>query len=397
MSNKEFRDLVLKDQKLTPKIWQNIRPKLEPLLETSRCDRLEMERQQRRSNRETAIGKFYGKFILEVVNLPFHHERFRLLPKLNELLALPSIKSLLEIDMETVTEEQWIEFGSDARLFVLKWWRDCLKQLTARLEDGATVPVDKTKRRSKATEPKAETEEAVSSSIEGLRVQLSSATAVFSCEECDPGRVTRFPHAITHAMSCHYRYSMDEILEVLRPLQPEGQDLVKRLLKDLQLDPETAKSDPPVKDKQDKNLLCTRCDERVAQYMSFDEMIDHFLGAQWWFDNATETVRKSPDSCYPSRTVKSELPTIINDHDWVSRDASLVRQDDKETKEAVWNFQNSFRKQGLNDPLCDVKGIGGEDLEKNPVREVKRCCLLCPKDYGPNPCSTGKIKLHIRW
>ncbi|KAG9025739.1 hypothetical protein FS837_004835 [Tulasnella sp. UAMH 9824] len=405
ISEKEFRDLVLKDQKLTPKselqcrykyqkfsnyglsvvVWQNIKPKLELLLETSRNNRLEMERQQRRRSRETDISKFYEKLGPEVFDLPFKdYELACLLPELDKVFALPSIKSLLEIDVETVTEEQWIEVAPDARLFVLRSWRDCLNQLTAYLEDGATAPVDKTKQRTEATKPNMETEEAVSTSIERLQSKLSRATAVFSCESCYPTRITRFPDAIMHHFSSHFCYDMDGILNALRPLQPQGQDLVKRLLKDLKLDPDTAKSDPPVKNENEKNLLCTLCDERVAKYMSFDEMIDHFLGAQTWFDNATEAVRKSPDYCYPSRTVRSELPTIINDHDWASRDALLVRRDDKETKEGVLKLQDSFRKQGLNDPLFDVKGIGGEDLEKNPWREVTRCCRLCPKGYGPN-------------
>lgn len=56
MGNKAFRDLVLKDQKLTPKIWQNIKPKLEPMLEKSR---LERERSLRRRNRDHAVQRFY--------------------------------------------------------------------------------------------------------------------------------------------------------------------------------------------------------------------------------------------------------------------------------------------------------------------------------------------------
>ncbi|KIO33108.1 hypothetical protein M407DRAFT_17974 [Tulasnella calospora MUT 4182] len=400
MSNKEFRDLVSLIRGLSIVVWQNIKPKLEPLLESSRNQRLEIEKRQRRNNREDAITKFYTQLGLEVMNLPFEHYRLSsLLPKIEEISALPSIKSLLDNDTETVTEEQWIEVAPIARLLVLTWWRDCLKQLAARLEDGATGSADKTKKRTKATKPKAETIEEVSISIEDLRAKLSYTTAVFSCEKCSskPARVCWFPHAIEHVLLCHYYTSMDEFLNKLQPLQPNGQELVNRLLKELGLDPETAKSDPPVQNQNEKNLLCTRCDERVARYMSLNEMIEHYLQAQTWFDNVTEAIRTSPDACYPSRTVKSELPKIVNDHDWASRDALLVRQDDKETKDAVLKLQSDFRKEGLTDPLCDTMGIGGQDLEKNTWREVLRCCLLCPKSYGPYPCSTGKIELHIRW
>ncbi|KAG8918915.1 hypothetical protein FRC00_011953, partial [Tulasnella sp. 408] len=69
------------------------------------------------------------------------------------------------------------------------------------------------------------------------------------------------------------------------------------------------------------------------------------------------------------RTVKSKLPKIVNDHVWTGCNALLVRQDDEKTKEAVLKLQSDFLKQGVNDPSCDTKGIGGEDLENNPWRE----------------------------
>ncbi|KAG8959092.1 hypothetical protein FRC00_001970, partial [Tulasnella sp. 408] len=113
--------------------------------------------------------------------------------------------------------------------------------------------------------------------------------------------------------------------------------------------------------------------------------IEHYLDVQKWFDNVTEAVRTSPDGCYPSRAVNSELPKIVNDHDWMSRDAPLVRQDDKETKEAVLELQRDFKKEGLTDPSCDTKGIGGEDLERHPWREKLHCCRLCPKEHDKEP------------
>ncbi|KAG8957971.1 hypothetical protein FRC00_003248, partial [Tulasnella sp. 408] len=387
MSNKEFKDLVLKHQKLTPKVWQNIRPKLEALLEPRRNDRLEMERRQRRKKREKAIQELYHKLGLEALNLPFHHyDLISLLLPLDKLFALQSIRALWTNDTETVTEDQWIEVAPEIQLVVLRRWRDCLKQVTARLEDGATASVENAGTRSEETDSKAEIVEEVSGEIEGLQAKFSYATSAFVCEgrswpdSC--GKVFWFPYDISHALSCHRQQSMDGIINILRPLQPNGQDLVKRLLKDLKLDPETTKVDHLVEDRDERNLLCTRCDERVATYRSFREMIDHFLETQRWFDNATHAVQISPDSCYPSRTVNSQLPKIVNDHDWISRDALLVRQDDQKVKEAVLKLQSNFWKEGSNDPLCVIKGLGPEDLHMKLWREM-RCCLLCPKSYAP--------------
>ncbi|KAG9023642.1 hypothetical protein FS837_005676, partial [Tulasnella sp. UAMH 9824] len=73
MDNKEFKGLVLKDQKLTPKIWQNIKWKLQPLLETSRNERLEREKRQRRRNRENAISDFYHQIVQKTMCHPFRH------------------------------------------------------------------------------------------------------------------------------------------------------------------------------------------------------------------------------------------------------------------------------------------------------------------------------------
>ncbi|KAG9040631.1 hypothetical protein FS837_000377 [Tulasnella sp. UAMH 9824] len=394
ISNKEFRDLAFKDQKLTDKIWQNILPKLEAQLETHRNERLELEKEQRRSSRENATTKFYHQVGLEAINLPFELWNLTsLLPEADEVFALPSVKALLENDTETVTEEQWTEVAPDARIFVLKWWRDFLKQLTYRLKNNGTVPPNKTKQRTEGTTSDAETPEAISTSIESLQGKLSLTTAAWFCDGCHDKNVFWFPHAIRHLWECHGFYGMDSMLQ---PLRRDDQKLVLRLLKDSGLDPKTAKSEHPVEDDNEKNLLCTRCDERVARYMSWNEMVNHFLAAQRWYENATEAVRKSLDACYPSRTVKSKLPKIVNDHAWTARNALLVRQDDEKTKEAVLKLQSNFRKQGLNDPSCDTTGIGGEDLEQHPWREVKRYCLLCPKSYGPYACSTGKIELHIR-
>ncbi|KAG8930359.1 hypothetical protein FRC01_002890 [Tulasnella sp. 417] len=390
MSNQEFRNLVFKDQKLTPKVWKNIKPKVEMLVEARRNTRLqgvEYMKRQWRINRENAIRNRYHGIGIEVMNLPFGHDRLsELLPKIDDVFALPSIKALLEVDTQTITEDQWIEVAPDVRLFALKWWRDCLEQFAGRLEHGVTGSDNETQAKTKAECAETETVEAVSVSIEGLRAKLSYATAVFSCEDYHLMTVYRFPHVINHFLGVHSCRSMDEILDNLRPLQPNGQELVTRLLKDLKLDPETAKLDPPVEDQNEKNLLCTRCDERVAKYMSFDQMIEHFIESQTWFESVTESVRTSPEVCYPSRPVGSRLPKIVNDHDWTYCDALLVRQDDHETKETVLKLQSDFCKGEPNDLFCDTEGSEGEDLENDPFKlgQVVRSCLLCPEFYTPD-------------
>ncbi|KIO33097.1 hypothetical protein M407DRAFT_17964 [Tulasnella calospora MUT 4182] len=187
---------------------------------------------------------------------------------------------------------------------------------------------------------------------------------------------------------------MDEALEKLRPLRPDGQELVKHLLRNLELDPETVQSsDPLVADENQESLLCTVCDERVAKYMPLNKLIQHFLDVQRWFDNATEAVRTSPDVYYPNRAVQAELPKIVNDHDWTSLDGPLVRQDDEKTRDTVSKLQINFRSEELSDPLCDKKGIGGEDLQKTPKRRKTKKSRSTEDDPAFTPGSSqGKGK-----
>ncbi|KAG8927602.1 hypothetical protein FRC00_002033 [Tulasnella sp. 408] len=386
MAHKDFRDLVLKDQKLTPKIWQNIKPKLEPLLETHRADRLAEEKVTREWNRRLAITEFYRQVGRQIVDLPFDHPWLsKFLPGMGKVWAVPSVKLLLENDTETVTEDQWTEVAPEVRIIVSKWWRDSLKQLLlGNAEKGGTASsgTNEDGAQGGASE-ETETEEAIASSIVTLRARLSFATSAFYCQAswCSR-RVWWFPDLIRHGASQHSCYTIEDLSTQFRPPRPESQELIKRVLKDLGVDHETVKlSDTLINDQNQRNYLCTRCDEKIATYMNFNELILHYLDIQKWFDNVTEAVRISPDGCYPSRAVNSELPKIVNDHDWMSRDAPLIRQDDEATKEAILMLQRDFKKEGLTDPLCDTMEIGGEDFEKHPWRE---------------PNGIRKIALHIR-
>lgn len=408
MFNKEFRALVFKDQKLTPKIWQNIKGKLEPLLETGRNERLEEEKRQRRRNREKAICDFYHQIARETVGYPFQRSRIieSILPEMGEILALPSIKSLLEEDTETVTEEQWTQAAPDVLYIIAKWWRDTLGKLVDSLESDTESQPNKASKGDEATLNSLQENEMVESIfalIEALGSKLSYATSVFRCSDPHHKKVYWFPQNIAHGLSCHQFSSVSRLLDMIRPLDSDGQHLVRRLLTDLKLDPETVRSSEVVfEDHSQKAFLCTRCDERVARYMGLDELIEHYLDHQIWFNDVTDAVRTSPDSCYPPQAVNTGLPRIVNDHDWASRDELLARQDDKETKEAILKLQSDFRKEEFPDPdpLADTEGSGSQwDLlaEFFSMETQKlRTCRLCPRLFRPFSCSTRKIEIHIR-
>lgn len=257
-------------------VWQNIKPKLEPLLEASRNERLEIEKWERREQREKAIRESYHQLARETMGPPFHNCRVdSILTRIEEVFALPSIKPLLENDTETITEAQWMEVIPDVRHIAVAGWRDTLKQLVNCLEHSETAQSNGAREGDEgAANPEKETDEATSGSIETLRTKLSYARSVFCCGGPHCWAVWWFPHNMRHGLFYHNYSSMDKILEHIRPLHPEGQHLVRRLLTDLELDPETASSsDVFVEDHNPGNFLCTRCDERVAKYMSFRELV----------------------------------------------------------------------------------------------------------------------------
>lgn len=114
---------------------------------------------------------------------------------------------------------------------------------------------------------------------------------------------------------------------------------------------------------------------------------------------------------------------VIDDHDWISNGAALVRQDYQESRSSLELLQAGFRQRETTDPACDRLGIGGEDFMRNAYfREIKRWCLLCTISFSPvvsrilvvddfvdrepapaehrstplQPCPTSVIEIHIR-
>ncbi|KAG9019068.1 hypothetical protein FRB90_006811 [Tulasnella sp. 427] len=413
MSNKEFKGIVFKNQKLTPKVWQNILPKLEPLLDACRTNRLAEEKIKRKSNREAAIREFArqtGLAAIDSASIEPTYLRTTLLPS---IMNLPSVKSLIEEDTQTVTAEQWIDVAPEVRLFIIKWWRDCLHKVVAAVE-GEDIKSTKVKKGTKVEEDNGHTEDdedAILTAVEALRTPLAYATSVFACKAHYCTGIMPFSEAVQHALRWHSVHKIENQLDQTRPIGPEGKALVKKILGELGFDkPETVKWVEVLNSSEGspKVYLCTRCDERTAKYMTFEELvfgtwrislrtkIEHYLNAKRWYEKATDAIRTNPDKCYPSRTVTSILPTIIDNHNWLSNNAGVARRDDQATKERVLQLQAEFRKAGLRDPACDKEGIGGEDLQRHSWREILRNCELCPRSYGPSPTSTGRIELHIR-
>ncbi|KAG9019069.1 hypothetical protein FRB90_006812 [Tulasnella sp. 427] len=393
MQIKDFRDFVLKDQKLTTKIWQIILPKLERLLQTERAERLEREKNQRRVAREAVIQEFYQQLGQGTLKLPFkiyHYQSKWFFPNLEDLMELPSVKTIVEEDTETVTEDRWIEVAPDVRMFVLKWWRDSLAKFVTAMETGCSEVVgsDGVETEQTEGETQEDTEGAISLAIEALQDRLAYATSGFISGSAYYARVTWLFQQVQRQISS-WSCNMDLIRQDLKPFDSQSKRLVIRMLMDLGFEePETVRWTEVVKDT--KEYLCRRCDERIAKYMDFGELIMHYLDANKWYNEVTDAIRTDPDKCYPSRTGNGELLRIINDHDWLSDDAAILRKDDEASRQAVLNSQVAAVQEWFTSLISDT---GVADL---PRREIRRGCTLCPAEYAPNPSTTMNIELHIR-
>ncbi|KAG9019067.1 hypothetical protein FRB90_006810 [Tulasnella sp. 427] len=395
MDNKDFRDLVCKDQKLTPKIWQNVHPKLDPLLQAGRATRLREEALKRLATRKRAIRSFYHQIGTDTMDLPFKiYDLDSFMPEFEGILELPSVKPLVEEDSETVTEAQWIDVAPGVRKIVIRWWRDALKKVVNALQGEDVLPKVENSDGSLVKQEVVdnydhdEKDDTFCPEIRTMRAQLACATSAFvSGSRWDP-TVEWFPQMFRPRF---YQPTIDSGIQSQRPITPDSKKLIKRILADLGFDnPETVRSEEILNDNQKKVYLCMRCDERVARYMTFSEL------DQAMVDEATKAIRTQPDICYPARAVDSALPQVIDDHEWHSLDAPLARKDDQATIDSVLEGQTAFKKAGLMDPECDRDGVGGEDFERHPWREIRRGCVLCPKSYAPDFTSTRRIQIHIK-
>ncbi|KAG8958813.1 hypothetical protein FRC00_002259, partial [Tulasnella sp. 408] len=304
---KEFRELAFKDQQLTPKIWNNIKPKLEPLVQRNRDARLEVERARRRRQRDEAISVLYLQTARETLALScdtrdlqpyFPHKRL--------INALPCVEALFEADIETITGDKWLEVVDEVCTFIRRHWRKILKQIALVVETGTAPP--------EGFHNEVETddsEEKVVEDIDAITAKLARVSAAFICKAESCKEIHWFPSILTCSPLQNPSADFTGTLRFCEPLGAERERLVNRMLVDLGLDVEnTTKSD-----------------------------VRHYIDAQIWFS----AVQKA-------KQTSSHSHKVINDHDWLSDDAPLVRQDDLTKKMMLELAKAAFRFEATTDP-----------------------------------------------
>ncbi|KAG8932683.1 hypothetical protein FRC00_014319 [Tulasnella sp. 408] len=341
LDSREFRDLVYKDQQLTPKIWQNIKPKLEPLLRKKRDQRLEQERQNRRWKREQAVFSLYCQTAHDILSLPpGPWNVLSFIPDQGSITSLPRVQGMLEADTETITKEKWLEVEDEVGTLIRRHWVIILRKVLSVIETGRAPPAG-----IPASPNEEETDQEVIDHIVAIRAKLAIVTASFVCKSDYCKEIHWFPGVLLHGYSRNPAEDLSGLLRACEPLDPEKKKLVTHMLDDLGLDRESA----------------TEADAK------------HYIQAQRWYFFVKQ-----------AKQIRSHPHTVIDDHDWLSNKSPLIRQHDEAERASLEFSQTVFRTQATTDPTCDSQGVGGEDFRLNIAdREIIRCCKLCPHDMGP--------------
>ncbi|KAG8917100.1 hypothetical protein FRC01_002664 [Tulasnella sp. 417] len=144
---------------------------------------------------------------------------------------------------------------------------------------------------------------------------------------------------------------------------------------------------------------CVRCDERVAPYLTFNQMVLHFLERKVWFGKASEAREKKLTESSRSKDPIWDS-TLFNDHDWNLEGAIMVL-DDSRKKERIRDLQIRFAATYGNDPSDRVGGVFttpgyNKSTNQAPQRPTRRICRLCPEGFSPKPMFLATLKIHIQ-
>ncbi|KAI0737835.1 hypothetical protein C8Q80DRAFT_306188 [Daedaleopsis nitida] len=162
--------------KLTERIWKNIRPKLEELLETEKNDRIAAALRARVKQRRKEIHVFYQAF----VNRTFADDERAFLPNLCDAGFLPSATELATANdaQDVITEEQFAAIEERLLVEVQQHAEKVQRVLYKLLVDSRRSHRDKT------PIPRLE--------LAQLEVEVAKASALFVCQNCEPRRSGHF-------------------------------------------------------------------------------------------------------------------------------------------------------------------------------------------------------------
>ncbi|KAG8908985.1 hypothetical protein FRB99_000088 [Tulasnella sp. 403] len=355
-SDTALGNLVGDGPPLSTEVWEDLCQKLVPILQQRKVRRLasdeQSDKEYRLAQRKWSLLCFYHDVIRQSVGDVWGLDSYKWLSD-GEFFRIPAVAALLAEDVLYSTAEQLAAIRGSVEDAFYERAAECMEQLTSILQPAQEA--------SSESHQESLPTQTTRVRVHAMMKQLSQATSAFWCETCKV--VCWFP------LVPRFHPPQPKGEHKLRPLHgnrlcPRDQpDLVSRVLESAGLSREFTLAENH--NAQLGLFLCSRCDERTARHKTFNDLILHYVKAREWYLDATSAAQTDPKRAYRCLAGDlSELPTIIDHHDWMTS-APLARLDDHKKQQEIAVSQPEFVNGCCTDPEDDPTGRGGEHLSRN--------------------------------
>ncbi|KAG8939487.1 hypothetical protein FRC04_006263, partial [Tulasnella sp. 424] len=369
---------VNKSVALTDEEWERIRPVIEGVAESNKSSRIWSQGLRRRNKRSRALNVLWnGAVAVASGTRAVYHAERSVCPNFNEFLCLPPAAELIAADTDGISAAEQDSIRPQAVQFAIQGRRRTLTKLHNMLKG---LPLDQTNEEEWSS---LSNDEAIAR-LDTIAAELAQAVNGF----WDSKRkvVDWYPST----------YFRAQYLDsgVLSPAQGLAPGLIAKTLESIGKSPDTeAGAVTSWNWRKPVQFRCARCDERVAPYLTFSDMISHFLEKKVWFDKASLAREKAL-----AENLSLSHHTFFDDHDWNS-EGDLIVTETSHDKARVTRLQTQLEAAYGNDP----EDYDGEDFttrsrrsaKQKPERRTRRICRLCPEGSAPQPMYFATLKIHI--
>ncbi|KAG8939488.1 hypothetical protein FRC04_006264 [Tulasnella sp. 424] len=370
---------VEKSVPLCDEEWERVRPIVERAAESNKSSRLWNQSWRRRNERSRALTFLWnGAVAVATGTRAVYLAERNACPTFNEFLGLPPAADLIAADTDGISAADQDSIRPQAVQFAIQGRRRTLTKLHNILKG---LPLDQTNEEEWSS---LSNDEAIAR-LDIIAAEL--AQAVNGLWDSKRKAVDWYP-------STYFRAQYLD-LGVLSPAEGLAPGLIARMLESIDKSPDTEAAVVTSWNWGRKSIQfrCARCDERVAPYLTFSDMISHFLEKKVWFDKA-ELAREKALAENPSLSHH----TFFNDHDWNS-EGDMIVSETSHDKARVTRLQNQLEAAYGNDP----EDYDGEDfttrsrrsVRQEPQKRTRRICRLCPEGFAPRPMYFATLKIHI--
>lgn len=233
--------------------------------------RLQQEKDARAIRRKRDVRQFFYAYVAGLKGADPDMPRHEVFMCDGDIMQVPSVMEVLELDTPDVPEETWDLLLDDVKDAI----RDHATQIKARLLGLLDRREDFVKRESPESEagPSSLPVSTSSSASQQLQDTLYLASTVFHCETCD--EPVWFIDMAMHTCCRKVSYRLDGIFQSTFQLESikatwEVKPAIERLIRDLGLEEDCS---IPEAEALGMHCLCTRCDERVAPLNNFRQLV----------------------------------------------------------------------------------------------------------------------------